>query len=119
MNLLDDTGLGIALKKGYLKVSGEYLVANGWLYLLTTEPLSFKGKTTVQYQVPHGITLSSRYMAMVDYNDDLYLNGMVGGPSILTGSVLPAITLRVRMEKDVDIEPGSYAVRLAIAKLST
>lgn len=118
MNLLDDTGLGIALKKGYLRVSGEYLVANGWLYLLTTEPLSFKGKTTVQYQVPHGITLSRKYMAMVDYNDELYLNGMIGGPSVLTGGVLPAITLRVRMEKDVDLEPGNYVARLAIAKIS-
>lgn len=118
MNLLDNSGLGIALKKGYLKISDEYLVVNGWIYLTNPEPISFKGKTTVQYQVPHSIVLSNRYMALVDYNDELYLNGVVSGPSFLMGGVLPAIDIRVRMEKDVEIEADGYVIRLAIAKLS-
>lgn len=118
MNLLDDTGLGLAFKKGYLKIDGDIDVIGGWVYLMNAEPISFKGKTTIQYQVPHYITLSRRYVALVDYNEELVLNGMVGGPTILSGHELPAINLRIRMEKDIDLDASDYIVKLAIAKIS-
>lgn len=118
MQLLDSTGIGLMLKKGYLKIDGEFEISNGYIYLQLAEDETFKAKTTSIYQLPHNINLSGRLAAFVDVNDELYLNGTVGSPTILMGNWLPAINLRIRMEKDIALERGDYIIRLAIAKLS-
>jgi hypothetical protein len=119
MNYLDKNGIGIEIKKGWLKIEGDnYHVDEGGieLYSILNDISGVSPKEQVEFIFPHTITTSGRFMVCFSYHPDLLLRGWISGPTFsIDGVIKPRF--KFKAEKAVDLSTLPWLVRLLVFKL--
>lgn len=116
MNTLNNTGLKLALKNKWLKVTGEYEILDA-LYVPVTEPTPAKAKKPIVVTLGVGLNLSDRYTVFVEYHPSLRTEGTLNGPTVLTGGLQDPITFRFMADQDMDLVELAYVAKLIVAKI--
>lgn len=116
MDLLTKSGIGIAMKKGWLKVEGPHEVEDA-IYMPPVLDFSGKAKKPVVYTMDQDVRLGNRYLALVEYHPDLRTKGTLNGPTVLTGDYQDKISFRFMGDEDFDFTGHAWVVKLIIANI--
>jgi hypothetical protein len=116
MEVLNKAGIGIAMKKGWLRVDGGCVVEDA-IYLPPILDFSVKAKKPVIYTMEQDIKLGGRYLALVEYHPDLRTKGTLNGPSVLIGDELDKIAFRFMGDEDIDFTAYPWIIKLIIANI--
>jgi hypothetical protein len=112
--ILDKQGMGIEIKKGWLKVlNGEYQAHDDGLILIW--PAVLDSNKWVKVDIPHEIKLHGKFSALIHYNPELYQHGLVIGPNFLNGQG-GKISFRFKQDSAGELQL-MWLVKLEIIKL--
>ena len=116
MITLDNTGLKLALKNKWLKVSGEFEVIDA-IYIPLLESTPAKAKKPIIVKLPVGINLSDRFTAFVEYHPELRTKGTLNGPTTMHGNIQDPIAFRFMADEDMDLGELPWIAKLIVAKI--
>ena len=120
MQLLDQRGIRIGMKKGWLAVEGAHEVGDDAIYLPPVLEFSGKAKKPLVYTLDQGLKLGSRFTAFVEYHPDLRTKGTLNGPTMYTsdfGVGNEKLSFRFMGDEDFDFTDYPWIVKLIIAKI--
>jgi hypothetical protein len=117
MNVLGKNGIEIALKKGWLKVSGEYVVGDA-IYLRHNHDVELKAKKPVVIMLPQDVSLGERFAAFVEYHPELRTKGTLNGPTVLFGNEQAPIAFRFMADEDMKLSDLNYLAALVVCKVT-
>lgn len=116
MNTLDSTGLKLALKNKWLKITGEFEVQDA-IYIPLLESTPAKAKKPIIVKLGVGINLADRFTAFVEYHPQLRTRGTLNGPTVMHGSWQELIEFRFMADEDMDLGELPWIAKLIVAKV--
>ena len=116
MQLLDQRGILIGMKKGWLAVEWPHEVGDDAIYMPSAIQMSGKAKKPMVCELPLGLKLGHRFAAFVEYHPDLRTKGTLNGPTMLTEDT-QGLAFRFMGDEDFDFTDYPWVVKLIIAKI--
>ena len=119
MEFLTNSGIGIEIKKGWLKVNeGPYNITSDSIQLVDTVAgiRTVNPKENIEVIFPHVLTLNGRYMVAFSYHPTLLARGWISGPTLLTDNLIHP-KFKYKAEKATDFSELPWIISLNVFKL--